>query len=146
MTKYCTNSSYGTVDGKSMLDPEDDAAYVNWGPEWRMPTDAQQNELLDYCTWNTATRNGVNGGLLIGPNGNTLFLPPAGNYGSSLHYLGTIGCYWSCSLTHASSPQGGENVANHLYFSWGDLNWEYDAAYYYRYRGHSVRAVRASQQ
>ncbi len=31
MTKYCTNSSYGTVDGKTILEPEDDVAHVLWG-------------------------------------------------------------------------------------------------------------------
>lgn len=36
MTKYCTNGSYGTVDNRTELDPEDDAAYVNWGSSWRM--------------------------------------------------------------------------------------------------------------
>ena len=37
-TKYCTNSKYGTVDDKTELEPEDDAAFVNWGSTWRMPT------------------------------------------------------------------------------------------------------------
>lgn len=31
MTKYCTNSNYGTVDNKTILDPEDDVAHVKWG-------------------------------------------------------------------------------------------------------------------
>ena len=44
-TKYFTSSSYGTVDGKTTLDLEDDAAYVNMGSEWRMPTNAEQDEL-----------------------------------------------------------------------------------------------------
>ena len=40
-SKYVTNSSYGTVDNKTVLDPDDDAAHVNWGGNWRMPTDAE---------------------------------------------------------------------------------------------------------
>ena len=39
-TKYCTNSSYGTVDNKTTLDLEDDVAHVKWGGSWRMPTKA----------------------------------------------------------------------------------------------------------
>ena len=77
-TKYCTNSSYGYngfVDNKTELDLEDDAAYVNWGSSWRMPTAEQAMELMDNCTWQCLERNGVYGLLLTGPNGNTLFSP-----------------------------------------------------------------------
>jgi hypothetical protein len=75
------NSNYGYngfTDGKTELGPEDDAAYVNWGSSWRMPTKAQQDELRGNCTWTWTTRNGVNGQLVTGPNGNTIFLPAAG--------------------------------------------------------------------
>ena len=78
MTKYCSNSSFGIVDNKTELDPEDDAAYVNWGPSWRMPTHEQQKELLDNCTWEWTAYFGVTGCLFTGPNGNTLFFPGAG--------------------------------------------------------------------
>ena len=44
--KYNSISSVGVVDNKTELDPEDDAAYVNWGASWRMPTLAQQKELI----------------------------------------------------------------------------------------------------
>ena len=47
MTKYCTDSSYGTVDNKTVLELEDDAAYVNWGGNWRMPTKAELDELTN---------------------------------------------------------------------------------------------------
>ena len=50
-TKYCTNSSYGTVDNKTTLDLSDDAARANWGGSWRMPTKAEQDELRNNCTW-----------------------------------------------------------------------------------------------
>ena len=42
MTKYCTSSSYGTVDNKTTLDPQDDVAHVKWGGRWRMPTLEEQ--------------------------------------------------------------------------------------------------------
>ena len=44
ITKYCTKSNYGYnrfTDGKTVLDQEDDAAHVNLGGNWRMPTDAE---------------------------------------------------------------------------------------------------------
>ncbi|MBQ7388798.1 MAG: hypothetical protein IJW01_05480 [Paludibacteraceae bacterium] len=49
-TKYCTDSSRGTVDNKTVLELADDAANVNWGGAWRMPTDAECQELIDNCT------------------------------------------------------------------------------------------------
>ena len=50
-SKYNTSSSYGTVDNKTVLDPEDDVAHVKWGGSWRLPTKEEQDELCDSCTW-----------------------------------------------------------------------------------------------
>lgn len=41
----------GRNDNKYSLQPEDDAATVNWGKEWRTPTRAQMNELVEYCDY-----------------------------------------------------------------------------------------------
>ena len=75
LTKYCTDSDYGTVDNLTELEPEDDAAWVNWGPMWRMPSEEQFDELAENCTWKWSTKNGVEGRLITGPNGNSIFLP-----------------------------------------------------------------------
>lgn len=97
-TKYCTSSSYGTVDNKTVLDLEDDAAHVNWGGDWRMPTKEEQDELRTKCTWTWELKNGVNGYTVVGPNGNSLFLPAAGyRIGSNLYNVGIWGPYWSSS-------------------------------------------------
>ncbi len=53
LTKYCTNSDWGIVDNKTILDKEDDAAFVNWGGNWRTPTLEEFQELMDYCAWST---------------------------------------------------------------------------------------------
>ena len=78
MTKYCTSSSFGTVDNKTTLEPGDDVAHVKWGGSWRMPTKAEQDELRNNCTWTWTTLNGVDGYRVTGPNGNSIFLPAAG--------------------------------------------------------------------
>ena len=139
MTKYCTSSTYGYngfVDNKTELDPEDDAAYVNWGPSWRMPTTELQQELINNCTSVWTTQNGVNGRLFTGPNGNTLFLPAAGGrWYESLNSAGSCGYYWTSSLTR--SP----NAANTLNFNSGYVRRDID----YRCNGFPVRAVRVSQ-
>ena len=106
MTKYCTDSSDGTVDNKTVLDPEDDVAHVKWGGSWRMPTLAEQVELFNNCTWTWTTQNGVNGYRLTGPNGNSIFLPAAGyRYGTDVDYRGGFGYYWSGSLDRFSSSR-----------------------------------------
>lgn len=98
-TKYCTDSSWGTVDNKRVLDLEDDAAHVNWGGDWRMPTNEEQIELHDKCTWIWGLRNGVNGFTVVGPNGNSLFLPAAGQRElGKLNSAADLGRYWSSSL------------------------------------------------
>ena len=82
LTKYCTNSSYGTVDGKAELEPEDDAATFNWGYEWQMPSMDQVEELLNtaYTATYMTTQNGVYGMVFTSrSNGNSIFLPAAGN-------------------------------------------------------------------
>lgn len=110
-----------TVDGvtyknKTVLDPEDDAAHVNWGGDWRMPTLEEQYELLTICTWTWITSGDVNGYVVTGPNGNSIFLPCGhnrssfereGNYwaNSCGRYSGEAHClcfysdsYWTSSL------------------------------------------------
>ncbi len=136
LTKYCAGINYGTVDNKTVLDPSDDAAAVNWGSAWRMPTKAEQDELRNNCTWTWTTLNGVNGRLVTGPNGNSIFLPAAGwRYDGDLSSAGSFGFYWSSSLD-SDGPSG----AYGLFFDSGYVIWDYS----YRYYGRSVRPVCAS--
>ena len=133
MTKYCTNSSYGTVDNKTVLDLEDDAAYVNMGKEWRMPTHDELNELRTKCTWRWTTQNGKKGYKVTGPNGNSIFLPAAGyRYDSSLDDAGSFGSYWSASLY-----EGIPVNAWFLFFYSSDYGTDFLSRIY----GHTVRAV-----
>ena len=132
-TKYCTNSSYGTVDNKTVLDKEDDAAAVNWGGAWRMPTDTEMTELRENCTWTWTAQNGVNGYTVTGPNGNSIFLPAAGyRIDSSLYYVGSDGYSWSSSL-YSDIP----GYAYYLYFGSDNVS-RYDNS---RCCGQSVRPV-----
>ena len=136
MTKYCTDSYYGTVDNKTTLELSDDAAYVNWGGSWRMPTLAEQKELLNTsnCTWTWTTQNGVKGyEVRSRDNGNSIFLPVAGyRIGDDLVDAGSYGYYWSSSLR----PSDGSS-AYYVYFLSSYVDW-YDSG---RCIGRSVRAV-----
>ena len=133
MTKYCTDSDYGTVDNKTVLDPEDDVAHVKWGGSWRMPTKAEQDELRENCIWTWTTQNGVGVCKVTGPNGNSIFLPEAGSRDDSpLSYAGSYGYYWSSSL-YADYPYG----ACRLIFDSDFVDWYYDG----RFIGFTVRPV-----
>ena len=136
MTKYCTDSYYGTVDNKTTLELTDDAARVNWGGKWRMPTKAEQDELRNTsnCTWTWTTQKGVNGYKVTSKkNGNSIFLPAAGCRGYDyLDDAGGYGYYWSSSLdTYCSDAAYGVGF-NSSGVDWGSNN---------RYYGLSVRAV-----
>lgn len=105
MTKYCTDSSYGyngLVDGKTCLDPEDDAAYMHLGGYWRMPTEDEIEELYDIlrCSWELTSLNGVKGYKVTGHyGGNSIFLPCAGRWnGDELDGVESSGEYWTSSL------------------------------------------------
>jgi formylglycine-generating enzyme required for sulfatase activity len=139
LTKYCTDSASGhVIDNKTELDPEDDAAYINWGPSWRMPSKEQFQELCDNCIWQWTQRNGVNGHLVTGPNGNNLFFPAAGyRSGSSLCQESLYGCHWSLSLN--VELQGSAHMLHDF------ENGKYMVDYQPRHRGLTVRAVRVPQ-
>ncbi len=138
LTKYCTDSSYGTVDNKTELDIEDDVAYIKWGPSWRIPSNEQMKELTDNCTWQWTTRNSVNGYLVTGPNGNKLFLPAAGAYfGNSLYDDGINGYYWLPTLNDECSLANGLYISSGIWSIWGN---EFGS----RCSGFTVRAVYVS--
>ena len=136
ITKYCNNSNYGNngfTDYLTTLQLSDDAARANWGGDWRMPTKAEWEELMNNTTETWTTQNGVYGRRFTASNGNSLFLPAAGcRHDGSLSGAGSYGNYWSNSL-----DTGSPYYAWYLYFNSGDSH----MTSYYRYYGRSVRAV-----
>ncbi|MBQ7269665.1 MAG: leucine-rich repeat protein [Bacteroidales bacterium] len=140
LTKYCNISSLGYngfTDNKTVLDPEDDAAAVNWGGSWRMPTKAEQGELRNDCTWEWTSLNGVYGRKVTskksGYTDKWIFLPAAGyRDGTSLLDAGSYGCYWSSPLDTDNSY-----YAYRVSFRSDNVYWYYD----YRFYGRSVRPV-----
>ncbi len=133
LTKYNNKSSYGTVDNKTVLDPEDDVATQIMGREWRMPTKDEIIELLDNTTKEWTQVNGVNGRKFTASNGNSIFIPAAGNCSNgSVGNVGYRGYVWSSSLC-ASYPS----------YAWY-LGFYSDGCYMDssgRYCGQSVRGV-----
>ena len=142
LTKYCNNSEYGYngfTDNLTTLKPSDDAATANWGAGWRMPTDAEFQELYNNTTVTWTTQNGVNGRLFTASNGNSLFLPAAGDRGySSLNDAGSLGNYWTSSLFTGNPP----DIAKDFYFD----SDSYAVYLTTRFYGGTVRPVRSARQ
>ena len=137
LTKETYTEANSETYGKSMSDisgTEYDAATVNWGDEWRMPTYNEMYELMNNCTWTWVTQNGVNGYKVASKvNSNYIFLPAAGYCnGPSLNVAGTNGYYWS------STPDS-NYYAYYLYFGSSIRSVSYN---YGRSNGRTVRPVR----
>ena len=139
LTKYCNESSYGLkgfTDKLKTLQASDDAASVNWGADWRTPTKAEWEELYENTTNKWTTLNGVSGRLFSAKNGQSLFLPAAGNrYNNNLDQIGPRGLYWSSSHQFDISA---------WYFHFDSSSFYMNGSY--RYCGFSIRPVRSSRQ
>ncbi len=139
-----TKSSYtgnnSVTEGKNMWDiagnPTYDAARANWGGMWRLPTLAEIDELINKCTLTWTAEGEYRGYIFIGPNGNSIFLPAAGDkFESSTENVGSAGLYWT-----ATSLEGGgiDDSASSLTFGSNYIYVEYD---FYRNGGQSIRPV-----
>lgn len=137
MTKYCLSSTYGTVDGKDVLDPQDDAAHVLLGNGWRMPTRAEWAELYEHSTWTWTTYHGVWGGIITstvdGYQDKFIFLPAAGRMDGTQHTTQDAGCYWTSNLSTNNNPYNVDFDYNRFLDDWNPG---------YRCRGHNIRAVK----
>ena len=131
------NQVKDTVCPNGVLAKEYDAATQIMGSDWRMPTQDECKELIDnteYKWFDDFNSSGVSGGNLTSKiNGNSIFIPAAGNcYDGSVSLVGNYGGVWSSSL-----DTSGPSDAWYLYFNSDD----YGMDYYYRYNGRSVRGV-----
>ena len=107
ITKYCDLSwsgKNGCVDNKIILEPKDDAATVNWGGKWRMPTVEELRELISNCTWEKTTVNNVLcyriTSKIEGYTDCCIYLPAAGcaNDEYGLCMQGASFYYWTSSV------------------------------------------------
>lgn len=114
-------------------DAQYDAARASWGGEARIPTKEECFELLDKCTWQWTTKNGVSGMLVMGPNAKSIFLPASGSINSDyLSCKGDYGFYWS------STPfEDYDDVAFALVLCSDDYWCDWD----YRKLGFNIRPV-----
>lgn len=87
--------SYISSTSKSIASTKYDAAYSMLGKKWRMPTKEEFEELVDKCSFYWTTQYMVNGCVVVGPNGNKLFLPASGDMVDKDNETKSLrGCYW----------------------------------------------------
>lgn len=133
-TKY-----HNSVDSKTVLDPEDDAARVVLGGTWRMPTKDEWTELINNCEWTWVSSGGKLGYTVTGTNSNSIFIPASGSISNkSLNNAG-YGSYWTADLDESF-----QEFAH--YYSVNNENLKYGMPFYYtnsyfRSDGRTIRAV-----
>ena len=131
---HCDGSQESCHDiVKDITGTEYDVAHVKWGGNWRMPSINDQYLLLENCTSEWTSVNGIKGRKFSAPNGAIIFLPAAGlRWNDGTYFVGSSGYFWSSTQNPDYSY-----YAYYLYFGSGDTYWSYDGRYY----GLSVRPV-----
>ena len=131
-----TSDEYAKTPGAKLegdIDLKHDAARVNMGEPWKMPTSEQFQELYDNCDWIRKNIHGVNGYLVVSKiNGNSLFFACSGyGNGTTLYGRGSGGNYWASTL-------GSSTSGRYLLFGSSDV---YPQDNDYRFYGFTVRPV-----
>lgn len=152
---YKLNGKYNSWEDRNKLDAAHDAAHVNWGGEWRMPTKEEYAELFKNCEWADTTINGVEGFLFTskvpGYTSHSIFLP----FTNGGIYKADRGLYLtsdasfryenSCVAFTISKYKSGTNDEVDLglenYEDWGYPNSEIHIPSRSRHEGGWVRAV-----
>jgi hypothetical protein len=133
-------TKYSVGDRKSQLTLADDAAHANWGGKWRMPTEAECEELAnpDNCIWEWTTNNGINGYKVTSKKtGNSIFLPITGfRFYGKTQFRAIYGYYWT-STVFTGNPKN----AIRLEFNLDEVKVDYGNLSSNRFSGHCIRAV-----
>ena len=126
------------MDNQTTLQLCDDAAYIILGENWRMPNLQECNELVNQCTWTWTTINGINGHIITGPNGNSIFLPATGAITKDgLQNAGESGYYWINSIS-TTNPYSANDIYNRTNNTAAGA---YGVNAFSRYIGHPIRPV-----
>ena len=114
------------------INAQSDIVADNQNDNWHIPTYSEMQELLDKCTWEWTKQSGQNGYKVIGPNGNSIFLPAAGICTNTFcSFSGGGGFYWT------ATPKGLADAYS-LNFHHKEHNL---SSVYSRYNGLCIRPV-----
>ena len=118
-------TKYTTIG--ATLELEDDAAHVNMGGDWHMPSPDQIEELIDNTTSTWTTQDGVNGSLFTSKKdtSKSIFIPAAGGaWDGSFDSSGVSGGVWSSMLSSGNVDSGQLLIfySDNAGLDYGDLN------------------------
>lgn len=139
LTKYCTDPANGDADGKTRLEPEDDAAHVILGDGWRTPTQEDFSELFEKCERVSCFLSGLDGvafySKVPGYEDKAIFIPASG-----VKSLGDDSCFrsmsWTADLYHEATPDWLAAIDKYAIYFHGSLNT------HLRYEGLAIRPVK----
>jgi uncharacterized protein (TIGR02145 family) len=142
LTKYCPLEEYGIVDGKTLLDIDDDVVKSLYGNDWQLPSKEEWIELENNCDWKWTAINNTTGWLITsmieGYEDRSIFLPASGVLkDNKLINAGSFASYWSNQLN-------GERPRTAYALRIDSL--EHSTTVYDRCYGLSVRPVRFSKE
>lgn len=114
-----------------------DIVFVNWGEQWRMPTNDEIKELCDSCDWTYVNEEGKEGFTVTSRiNSASIFLPVTGIREESVVSSPAVGAYWSGSLSSENSQR-----AMALYFTHVETDSINASSEQIRYKGLAIRPV-----
>lgn len=139
---YTEDNYTFSIGSATELPEKNDAATINWGSKWRMPSYDQIKELCQNTTAEWTTLNGASVLKVTSKtNGNSIFLPTTGSWGNGSIYLSATSVeYWSRTRSEYD-----DDCASYLLMRNANFNNNWSSAYNYSsyfYRGQTVRAVR----
>lgn len=109
---YINLEGQNIVSAEGILEPHNDAARLQWGIPWRMPTTENFEELIENCKWEEVVFNTKRGWIVQGKNGKSIFLPNTGYRHNRCHtggkedspcYSGSYGYYWTATVCKEDS-------------------------------------------
>ena len=141
LTKYCTDAEKGLdgfTDGKKQLEPADDAATVRLGAPWRMPTEAEAEELLAGCTWSKETINDIPCLRATSKtNGKSIVVSVSGFMSGTINDTrGTMTMLWTSTLYSGECDRGV------TFLELGKETFNPAVGYGFRFLGLPIRPVR----
>ena len=141
LTKYCTvpaDGLDGFTDGKTQLEPADDAATVRLGAPWRMPTEAEAEELLAGCTWTKETINDIPCLRATSKtNGKSIVICVSGFMSGTINDTrGTMTMLWTSTLYSGECDRGV------TFLELGKETFNPQVGYGFRFLGLPIRPVR----
>lgn len=137
--KWGVEPNFTKYTAKFSLDLEDDAAHVNMGGDWHMPTDKQIEELIVNTTTAWTTSDGVSGMTFTSTKDTSkfIFIPAAGEaFDNSVRSSGDFGGVWASTI-YIENPELGSSWADRLELKSNGTS----LLGYFRYAGYPARGV-----